>query len=386
MVGDEGGADDTRAVARLHEHGNLLDFAGAEDLKDNLATGPREGAGDMAEENPAVPRILVVSILIQRGAIHGENHIALAKAGGGRRAFRGDFRNINATGLLQADVTAELGVAERGERNSKPRKSSINRALRFLQKPRNDRHGHDVGSLVSGIVAHEQSDQAAIAHGGEGEAAIPLLERCRPHVGQQTNIFERVGRNRDRGDASGRAGDLAVRFKLENANGVADGNFLVQGQGNHPIDEAGVHRPKDREVAFIIDALERGRRFLGGCCFFEFDEVRVGDKVGGDKDASFADQNTESAPVVGWLFLPGRLVVVDLIGRIHTQKRLRRDFRHGGLIRVCCKDRRWGGRGSRQLEPWLKCSTKRGGLNQEPESGDAKDWVHFFRFCSCSTP
>ena len=52
---------------------------------------------------------------------------------GESRGWRGHARAVAgggfSTGLLKADVTAELGVAERGKRNSKPRKSSINRAL-----------------------------------------------------------------------------------------------------------------------------------------------------------------------------------------------------------------------------------------------------------------
>ena len=100
---------------------------------------------------------------------------------------------------------------------------------------------------------------------------------------------------------------------------------------------------------------------------------------------TFEKLRAEAAAAVRWFFLPRRLIVVGLVRGIHT---------NDGASRDLCgsfETRRWrraGDRGRRGLlrKAWLKCSAKDGGLRQNAKGYEAKERVHFSRFCSEAMP
>ena len=86
-------------------------------------------------------------------------------------------------------------------------------------------------------------------HCGQSVTAVSLLEWHADFENEQTDIFYRVGGDRDRRNATSRACDLAVWLELKNGCGIADGHFLGELQGNHPGEKFGIGCPEQCEVA-----------------------------------------------------------------------------------------------------------------------------------------
>ena len=172
--------------------------------------------------------------------------------------------------------------------------------------------------MVSGVVAHDHADESAIPDCGQGEAAVPLLERRSKFEEEEGSRLGGIACDADGGDAAEGLGDISIWFKLKDGGLIADLQGPVQGEGLHAREEGRICGSEDSEVAVVIDAFHGGSGFLGCGGFFQFDECRVRHEFSRDQNAPAINQRADSTPAEGWLFNPWLEKLVNLIRGVHA--------------------------------------------------------------------
>ena len=184
-----------------------------------------------------------------------------------------------------------------------------------------DRGGNQVRRLAPCVVAHEEPKQFPVANSGQRETSIALLHGRAEAEKEQAHVVERIRPDGDGRHGSEGLGDLTVWLQLEDGGPVADPHPLVERHGFHSGDERGIGWTENREVAFVIHALDGRGGFFRSPRFFQLDECVVRDELGCDKNPAALDQRAK-APSREWCFFcPGAEKVVGLVRGVDAEDR-----------------------------------------------------------------
>ena len=179
------------------------------------------------------------------------------------------------------------------------------------------------------------------------------MERHAEFEDEEGVFVDGVRSDFDGGDRAGGADGCAVGFELEDIDAVADGGGFVEAGAGDTLQKVGSGGGEEGEVGVIVDDFDLRGGFEGGLGFLEFYVAVVGDKFGGDEDASVHENDAEALSEDGGIFAPRLAEVGGLAGDVDADDgRLFGDVGVGGR----------GGRGIRRCRGFGGRHGRRGGF------------------------
>lgn len=142
------------------------------------------------------------------------------------------------------------------------------------------------------------------------------------HVGEEVLAIEEAGAGIDGLECSGGDEGGAVVLDLNDFEGIPDGGWLGEGEGDGVFKEAGasfgVFDGEEGEVCLVVDGDEFGFAVFRSIGEFEFEVGGVCDHFRGGEDLIRGDDCGEGAQLGGRVFFPWLGGVPGLAGGVYT--------------------------------------------------------------------
>ena len=144
---------------------------------------------------------------------------------------------------------------------------------------------------------------------------------------------------------------VPVASNCQAESSIADHGVEGEIEGLQSFQEFLIDRLEQREVRFVIDHYDVGRRFLARFRALQLDVILIRHQIGGHEDPIMRQDGAEGALGEGRLLLPRSKIIVGLPGHVdpdqrnflglHRTARGSRQFlhRHGRLFRFGERDR-----------------------------------------------
>lgn len=301
----------------------IENFLTPADFDRHVVPGERFCGDEIAEREASIIRVDEVAIGINFASRNREKEVAFAESGFFGRTARRDASDEDAGRVASGDIVAELGIAKRGKTDADTWEGAVFFGFCSCQKSANNHGWDDIGGLIASVVAHEQTNEAALMNGGDNIAALALLDGAAEPVNKQADILDEIAADCDGGESHGGGGDFAIRFELQNLDAFSDLEGVRKGQGNGFAEEFRIGCAQESEIALVINRLDFGGDAFSGGRAFQFHVGVVEDEFSRYQNLVFAHDDSESTAGEGLLLHPGAEEVPALAGCIDAKERAR---------------------------------------------------------------